>query len=147
MEVIRELVEEALHETRVMSLGTMDEKGPWVADVLFAHDDDLNIYWLSVPGTRHSEAIRENGKAAASITVSTQSGEDDFGLQVEGMAEKIEGDILEIARRFRRKRGKPLPEKEGEIFGEGESWYRLKPSKILLTYEPLWGYERKELVL
>ena len=66
---------------------------------------------------------------------------------MEGKAQKIEGDILEIATKHRLKRGKPVPKREGEILDEGESWYKLTPAKIELIYEPILGFEKKKLEL
>lgn len=143
MENIKDLIAKVLEQGYLMSLGTADESGPWVSDVIFVYDKDWNIYWISEMGTRHSKAIEKTGKAAATITVSNDPGEDNVGLQIGGTARRIEGDILEMARAHRRKRKKPELEKEGEILDEGESWYILKPTKIELIYEPLFGFDKK----
>ena len=39
--------------------GDSRRRGIWVADVIFIHDDDLNVYWMSHPECRHSKAILE----------------------------------------------------------------------------------------
>ncbi|MDO8498327.1 MAG: pyridoxamine 5'-phosphate oxidase family protein [bacterium] len=130
MEELKKLVKEILDQAYIMSLATVDESGPWVSDLVFVYDDDFTIYWLALPNTRRSQAILKNPKVAASITVSNNQGEDNVGLQLEGIAEKIEGDILEIATKHLNKRKKPAPTKEGEIFEGNQCWYKLKPSKI-----------------
>lgn len=143
----KNLVLSILEQGYLMSLGTADGNGPWVSDVIYVHDKDWNLYWISETATRHSQAIQKNPKVAATITISNNQGEENVGLQIEGTAEKVSGDILEMAKQHRRKRKKPEQEKEGEILDEGESWYSLKPTKIELIYEPLFGFDKKLLSL
>lgn len=130
-----------------MSLATVDESGPWVADVIYVFDEDLSLYWLSHIGTRHSKALAKNSKVAATITLSNKQGEDNIGLQLEGHAQKVEGDIFGMAVKHRLKRKKEPPTKGGKFLDKGESWYLLKPSKIELIYEPKWGFNKKVLEL
>lgn len=145
MKEIGKLVLSVLEKGFLMSLATVDEDGPWVSDVVYVHDDKLNLYWLSESTTRHSKAIEDNSKVAATITVWQKQGDKNIGLQIAGRAIKIEGDILEMAVKHRLKRNKKAPEKEGEILGANESWYCLKPTKIELIYEPLYGFNKKKL--
>jgi len=145
MEQMRDLVKKVLDEAFLMSLATVDESGPWVSDLIFIYDDDFNIYWLSQENTRHSQAILKNNQVAASITVSNNQGEDNIGLQLEGQAEKLEGDDLKLAMKHCLKRKKTPPEKEGEILDPRESWHKLTPEKIELIYEPLWGFSKQNL--
>ncbi|MEX2028789.1 MAG: pyridoxamine 5'-phosphate oxidase family protein [Candidatus Curtissbacteria bacterium] len=145
-EDIRRLVLEILEQGQNMSLGTYDGE-VWVNDVMYVYDGDFNIFWLSLDKTRHSKAILEHSQVAATITISNNAAEENIGLQIEGMAEKIEGDVFEMAKKHRLKRGKPEPEKEGEILDPGEAWYMLKPARIELIYESLFGYEKKVLEL
>jgi len=115
MEDIKQIIKEVLEKGYLMSLATQDSEGIWVADVIYVNDN-FNIYWLSQENTRHSKAIKENPKIAASITLTEKPGQPDIGIQLEGYAEKLEGDILELAVKHRLKRLKPAPIKEGEIF-------------------------------
>jgi uncharacterized protein YhbP (UPF0306 family) len=146
MEDLEKLVKSILDQGYLMSLATVDESGPWVSDLIFV-PEDLNLYWISEEDTRHSKAILQNSKVAATITISNRGGEDNVGLQIEGLAEKVEGDILEIAIKHRLKRNKPAPKAVGEILDPEESWYLLKPTKIEIIYEPKWGFDKKELPL
>ena len=143
MKEIKDLVEEVFEKGYLMSLGVADEGGVWVADVIFIWEEGF-IYWLSDPDVRHSKAVLKNPQVAATITVSNGKGEDNIGLQIEGMVEKVEGDVMSVAIAHRLKRGKPAPKELGEIL-EGDSWYRMKPTKIELIYEPLFGFEKREL--
>ncbi len=145
MDDIRRIVREILEKGYLLSLATVDGGGVWVSDVIYVNDESLSLYWLSLPTARHSRAIALNPKVAASITISARPGEKDEGLQIEGVAEKIDDDILEMSAKHLAKRGRPAPKKAGEIFEPGQSWYRLKPKKIELIYEKLFGREKKVL--
>lgn len=129
-----------------MSLATKDKSGLWVADVIYAHDLALHLYWISEVTTRHSLAILENPSVAATITPTNSPLDDEQGLQIMGTAEKIEGDILEIATKHRLKRKKPAPKKLGEILGPGESWYKIVPKKIDVIHVPYFGWKKEEMI-
>jgi nitroimidazol reductase NimA-like FMN-containing flavoprotein (pyridoxamine 5'-phosphate oxidase superfamily) len=45
---IREYLPNIVH----MSLGTCVDNQPWVCEVHFVYDDDLNLYWRSQPSRR-----------------------------------------------------------------------------------------------
>lgn len=143
---LRALVQSILEQGYLMSLGTADGGGVWVSDVIYLHDKDFHIYWLSDSAARHSKAIQENPWVAATITVSNNAGEVNVGLQIEGVAEKLEGNNLVLATQHRLKRKKAPPTRDGEV-EEGESWYRLRPTKIEIIHEPAFGFEKKVLEL
>lgn len=142
MEDLKKLIKNILEKGYLLSLATVDESGPWVSDVIYVYDDNFAFFWISDEDTRHSQAILKNPKVAATITVSNKGGEDNIGLQIEGTAEKIDGEIYELAVKHRLKRNKQPP-KEGESFLEDESWYKFTPTKIEIIYEPLWGFTKK----
>lgn len=142
---IKQLVKEVLDKGYLMSLATTDVGGVWVSDVIYIHDDDRNIYWMSDPEVRHSQAVIKNHKVAGTITVSNR-GEDNFGIQFEGIAEKIEGARYNLALKHYTKRGKPTPKETDDVL-QGDSWYILKPKKIELICEKLFGFDKKKLDL
>lgn len=144
---IRQLITDILNRGYLLSTATVDDGGVWVSDVIYVHDAQMNLYWLSQTAARHSKAIVQNSQVAGTVTVSNNPGESNIGLQITGVAEKIEGDIFEIATAHRQKRGKPPPTRLGEILEEGESWYCLRPKMIELTYEPLFGFNKQKIEL
>lgn len=145
MDEVKKIIKQILKDGYLMSLGTNDESGTWVSDVVYVHDG-FDIYWISDDETRHSQAILKNPKVAATITISNNRGEDNVGLQIEGVAERLEGENYKLAVAHLKKRGKG-PIKEGKPFLDEESWYHLKPTKIELIYEPKWGFNKKSLDL
>lgn len=62
-EIIREYVDKSIH----MSLATCVENQPWVSEVHFVYDDDLNLYFRSLPTRRHSQEIAQNPHVAGNI--------------------------------------------------------------------------------
>lgn len=141
---IRELIKEVLEKGYLMSLATVDESA-WVADVIYIFDEDLNIYWMSDPEARHSEAILKNNKVAGSITISGQ-GQDNEGIQFSGIADKIDGDRYDLVVKHFAKRKKEIPS-EGDDVLQGDSWYILRPNNIELIYEKLFGFDKQKLGL
>lgn len=142
---IQQLIKEVLDKGYLMSLATIDNGGVWVADVIYIHDNNLNIYWISDPDVRHSQAIVANNQAAGTITVNG-AGEHNLGVQFEGTVEKIEGNRHDLALKHYAKRKKPAPKETDDVL-QGDSWYILKPKKIELICEELFGFEKKKLDL
>jgi uncharacterized protein YhbP (UPF0306 family) len=142
---IKELIIEVLEKGYLMSLATVDGGGVWVSDVIYIFDNDLNIYWMSDPEARHSQAVLQNKKIAGTVTISVQ-GEDNLGIQFEGTAEKIEGAHHDLVVKHFLKRKKPIPAETEDVL-QGDSWYILKPKKVELICERLFGFEKQKLEL
>lgn len=138
---LRQLIQEVLEQGYLMSLATADSGGVWVSDVIYVYDEDLNIYWMSDTEIRHSRAVVENNRAAGTITVSG-IGEDNLGIQFEGEVEKIDGPRHDLAVKHFVKRNKPEPDEDEDIL-QGDSWYVLRPRKIQLTHERLFGFDKQ----
>ncbi len=142
---IKQLILEVLEKGYLMSLATVDSGGVWVSDVIYIFDEDLNIYWMSKDFRRHSQAIELNSNVAGTITVSA-NGEDNLGIQFSGMAAKIEEARYDLVQKFYTKKNKPVPAETGD-FLKGHAWYQLKPEKIELICERLYGFEKQKLEL
>lgn len=139
----RLLIKEVLDKGYLMSLGTHDNGGVWVADIIYIHDDDLNIYWMSDSEARHSKAIKLTSAAAGTITVSGP-GEDNLGIQFKGVAEKIDGPRYDLAVKHFTKRNKSVPNENEDVL-KGDSWYVLKPKIFELIHEKHFGFEKQKL--
>ena len=141
MKDVRRRIHEILTQGRIVSLATIDDGGPWVADVLYVHDKELNLYWISRKSRRHSVALRKDPRVAASITLSTPP-EKDIGLQIAGLATELP-DTPAIASEYWAKRKDPPKQ---PITNE-HAWYRLKPTLIELIDEARFGHVKKLLEL
>ena len=143
---VRGRIKEVLGQTHLMSLAVCDENGPWVADVVFIYDDDLNIYWMSDKNARHSQAIKKDNKVAGSITYSTKSKVPNFGIQFEGAAEQLEGIQFMLLIKHLAKRSYPAPDiSQATKLMDGDVWYKLTPKKIGLIDEENFGYDRQNI--
>lgn len=83
--IVREYVDKSIH----MSLATCVDNKPWVCEVHFVYDDNLNIYWRSKESRRHSQEIRINSNVAGNIVKQHALGEYPHAVYFEG-----EADIL-----------------------------------------------------
>jgi uncharacterized protein YhbP (UPF0306 family) len=146
MEDIRTLVRAVLEKGHLMSLGIVDGGGPWVADVIYVFDDEFNLYWMSDPDARHSQALLDSPSVAGTITVSNAKQEPNLGIQFAGIARKLEGSRSDLALKHFAKRGKPAPQEDADVL-QGDAWYELVPKKIELIDEEHFGFEKRQLVL
>jgi uncharacterized protein YhbP (UPF0306 family) len=84
--IIREYIDKSLH----MSLATVSDNKPWVCEVHFVYDNDLNLYWRSLKDRRHSQEIAANPNVAGNIV--RQHSLDDYphAIYFEGTAELLD---------------------------------------------------------
>ena len=86
--IIREYIDKSVH----MSLGTSRDNRPWVCELHFAYDDNLNLYFRSLASRRHSQEIAANPRVAGNIVGQHQLGEVPHGIYFEGTAARITDD-------------------------------------------------------
>ncbi len=82
---IREYLPNIIH----MSLATCAGEKPWVCEVHYAYDEKLNLYWMSLESTRHSQEISKNPNVAGNIVTQHKQGEKPRGVYFEGRAELL----------------------------------------------------------
>jgi nitroimidazol reductase NimA-like FMN-containing flavoprotein (pyridoxamine 5'-phosphate oxidase superfamily) len=140
-EQLKTLVKKVLDDAFLMHLGISDGNGPWVASLIFVTDDDFNLYWMSMPNARHSQALASGGKAACSI-VAAQDTHKERALQIEGLVSETSPTLAQEIKLLT-KRGMPTPGQIGETLKNGHKWYKLAPSKIEVIDTELFEYERK----
>jgi uncharacterized protein YhbP (UPF0306 family) len=88
---VEQIVRENINRTIHLSLGTCVENTPWVCEVHFAYDDNLNLYFRSKPSRRHSLEISQNPKVSGNIVKQHAINEEVVGLYFEGKAEMLAG--------------------------------------------------------
>ena len=84
--IIRDYLPQVIH----LSLGTSKDNKPWVCEVHFAYDEDLNLYFRSLTSRRHSQEIAENSNVAGDIVQQHQLDEYPTGVYFEGAAKLLE---------------------------------------------------------
>ena len=82
-ETIRQYLPQVIH----LSLATSANNKPWISEVHYVFDTDLNLYFRSKPDRRHSLEIASNPEVAGNIVAQHQLGEQVRGVYFEGRAE------------------------------------------------------------
>lgn len=100
MNEIEQLIRNYLPNIIHMSLGTCADNKPWVCEVHYAYDEDLNLYFNSLPSRRHSQEIAQNPHVSGNIVVQHGPGEKPQGVYFEGKAAVVEDpEEIEVALR------------------------------------------------
>lgn len=135
---LRKLIEDYLKEAKLMQVATSKDNHPWVCSVYFAYDSSLNLYWISLPSTRHSKEIKNNNRVAGTIVLQHTPGDDVRGLQFEGTAKEIVNKKeIKLAMQYYAKRYK-MPEKRVNAIvdnKDGHMCYVIKPILFVLFDE------------
>lgn len=84
--IIRDYLPALVH----LSLATVSDNRPWVCEVHFAYDEELNIYFRSLKSRRHSQDIANNPHVAGNIIKQHSVGEPGVGVYFEGTAKMLE---------------------------------------------------------
>ncbi len=84
-QVVREYIDKTVH----MSLATVKAAKPWVCEVHFAYDEELNLYYRSLKTRRHSQEIADNPYVAGNIIDKYALGDAVVGLYFDGTAELL----------------------------------------------------------
>jgi uncharacterized protein YhbP (UPF0306 family) len=131
---LRALIVDYLSSAYFMQVATVKDNQPWVCTVHFVSDDQLNLYWISLPSTRHSQELLTNSKVAGTVVLPHAPDDKVRGIQFQGVAEELNGESarpgLELyAKRY--KIGSDWVESMVSATDEHRC-YRIKPSMFVL---------------
>ncbi len=139
-----EKAEGIFSDNKYMSLGTSTKDGkPWVAPVLYVHDEEYRMYFLSAIDSLHAENIKENQEVAISIFDSEQDIGASDGVQARGTCVMVEENEIEKAITLYCKKVFPESDIEptkryisSEYLGASEfRFFRIDLSEIYVTGE------------
>lgn len=85
-EIIREYIPQIIH----MSIATVKDNKPWVCEVHFSYDDNLNLYFVSSTKTRHAQEIMQNPHVAGNIVTQHHKNQKVRCVDFEGTAEMLD---------------------------------------------------------
>lgn len=83
-------VKEALERTDIMALSTVDSDGSWTSPVQYRYGEKLELYFKSLPDTKHVANILRDSRVSVAIYFPKpfpQGG--NLGLQIKGTAEQV----------------------------------------------------------
>lgn len=84
-QAIRDYIQGVIH----MSLATASGGRPWICEVHFAYDEDLNLYFCSTAERRHSAEIAANPRVSGNIVEQHAQGDKPRCVSFEGTAEQL----------------------------------------------------------
>ena len=129
-----------LKEAKLMQVATVSNGKPWVCSVWYAHDGDLNLYFISRKSRRHSIEIKKNPNIAGAIVKphTIGSGQKVCGLQFEGTARACNWNELKTARelylkKYSKANVPPLPALR--LASVIATFYKIKPRSFVLFDE------------
>jgi uncharacterized protein YhbP (UPF0306 family) len=122
-----------------LSLATCVDNRPWVSEVHFVYDDNLNLYFRSTLNRRHSQEIAKNPHVAGDIVTQHHRGQKVGGVYFEGTAGKLadvdehHAAFIEYCQRF----GTGPEILEESRSGTGHAFYKIEVSDFYLfdSYE------------
>jgi uncharacterized protein YhbP (UPF0306 family) len=154
MEEMETRVEKAIEmilENRYMDLATSADGNPWVAGLFFGVDPELNFYFVSYPGSRHAEHIRQNEDTAIAIWDSRVPPSDVDGLQISGRGKEIGEDELSRALEFLYRKRFSDPSMQEEYINDEESYigdtnqrlYKISATDVYKCKVPTGEYDER----
>lgn len=123
--VIREYITKVPH----MSLATVNQNKPWVCEVHFANDENLNLYLVSKVTTRHCQEIASNPNVGGTIVRQHSLDETPAGVYFEGQVERIESPSQDDIIRYTTALNRDAQELTSQLAeGDGKSMYKISVS-------------------
>ncbi|HEV2403360.1 MAG TPA: pyridoxamine 5'-phosphate oxidase family protein [Candidatus Saccharimonadales bacterium] len=86
---LEQIIRDYLPQIQHMSLGTSKDNKPWVCEVHYAYDDNLNLYFRSLTSRRHSQEIAANPYVAGNIVKQHPLEVYPLGVYFEGQAQLL----------------------------------------------------------
>jgi len=94
------LAKKIIEKNQYVSIASTDKAGnPWISPVVYSYDDNWNLYFVSMPTSKHCKNIKNNKDVAIAIFDSHQKSGEGVGLQIEAKIELVKpNDLLSVAK-------------------------------------------------
>jgi len=89
-------VQHLLKEHKTLTLATCADGRPWAASLYYVNDDNLNLFFVSDPETRHAQELRVNPEVAVTINADHHLWPRLRGLQLRGRAKAVSRETYDI---------------------------------------------------
>ncbi|QQE11857.1 pyridoxamine 5'-phosphate oxidase family protein [Planctomycetota bacterium] len=93
------------------SLATLTENGaPQSCNIMYVHDQDLNLYFVSGTQSAHSQAVERDPRSAITIYAHVNSALKNHGLQIQGTTRLVsdEEEYKTVLNLYAKKMAQPL---------------------------------------
>ncbi len=140
-------MKKCLDSTLYCALATYEREGVWIAPVVFAYDNDFNLYFVSGPESRHMKNISHNKNVAVAIYSTKQKiTGPKIGVQLEGDAEWVKGPINILkAYNLYFKRNVKWSGATLQYFKSAKALAKVTSTKLFYFNNGLFGEERKRV--
>lgn len=126
-----------MDSTLFCALSTIENGRTWTCPVLFAYDNKLNLYFISMLSSKHMQNIKKDGQVTVAI-YSTKFGVDDdvFGIQMVGKATVLPDADVERAydvyygRKFPKTRKHPERTPQDHMANAKWKFVKIEPVEI-----------------
>lgn len=142
-----------MNSTLFCAISTIDGKETWTCPVAFAFDEKLNLYFISMPSSRHMKNIVKNSHISVAIfSTKFAVGDPVFGIQMTANAKLIPDEDVETAydcyygRKYPQTRKHPERTIESHM-GTNAKWkfVKIKPIEMHYVDTRHFGEERQSV--
>ena len=147
-------VKEALDRTEFMALSTVTDAQSWISPIAFAYNETMDLFFISMIDSRHSQNILANPDVSAAIFKTERfPGGDVLGIQLRGIAHHLmqPSDIAEAAKYYfgRSPSNDEFREETSEKGGADASWqfFRIRPTEVWCFDSRIFGERREQVDL
>jgi len=148
-------VKEALDRTEFMAISTIDADGSWTCAVQFGHSEKLDLYFRSMPHSKHMRHLLADNRISVAIfkTERFPGSREVMGLQLKGKAARLtdRANVQEAARHMygRDPRKIDYRTKIDEHLGPDAVWsfVKISPEEAWCFDSRAFGEERREIDL
>jgi uncharacterized protein YhbP (UPF0306 family) len=89
-----------LNEHKTLTLATCIDGQPWAASLYYVSDDNLSLYFVSDPDTRHARELQANPDVAVTINADRHLWPRLRGLQIQGQAKTVSPEKRDTVQAF-----------------------------------------------
>ncbi len=147
-------VKEALDRTEFMAISTIGDVGSWTNPVQFGYDEKLNLYFKSMPHSRHMQYLAADPRISVAIFKTERFPDREvLGLQLRGTA-KFLTDREDVAEACRHMYGDDPRKidyrtKIDEHLGDDAVWrfVKITPEEAWCFDSRVFGEEREQIDL
>ncbi|MFQ5492632.1 MAG: hypothetical protein ACE5DX_00515 [Candidatus Dojkabacteria bacterium] len=149
---LKKLIDDYLGTQRLMAFATYGDY-PWIANLYYVHDKDLNLYFLSKPTREHCEALEVNDLVSAAIADSSQPiHKSQKGIQLNGTSKSI-NSISKLKWMFEMwnklvagEKGERLSNPKQFLEAGRSKVYKITPKRIKFFNTELWPEKQTQVL-